>query len=127
MDKNKRKRNLRRRRHKRVRKTVEGSPDRPRLAVFRSNKHIYCQVIDDWNGHTLTSASSVCPELSDELEHGGNIEAAKRVGEVIGEKCLEQGIDKVVFDRGGYKFHGRVKALALAAREKFEEAGAEGF
>ena len=126
MDKNKRKRKLRIRRHRRVRTTVEGSPDRPRLAVFRSNKHIYCQVIDDWKGHTLLSASSLCPDL-DELEHGGNIEAAKRVGEVIGEKCLEQGIDRVVFDRGGYKFHGRVKALAMAARKKFEEAGAEGF
>lgn len=110
-----------------MRKTVEGSPDRPRLAVFRSNKHIYCQVIDDWNGNTLVSASSLCEELDEELDHGGDIEAAKRVGEVIGEKCLEEGIEKVVFDRGGYKFHGRVRALAMAAREKFEEAGAEGF
>ena len=121
------KKEQRKRRHRRVRKKLEGTEDRPRLCVFRSNRHIYCQVIDDWKGHTLTSASSLSPELEDELEHGGNVEAARKVGELIGQKCLEAGIEKVVFDRAGYKYHGRVKALAEAAREQFEEAGAEGF
>jgi len=121
------KKQQRKRRHRRVRKKLEGTEDRPRLCVFRSNRHIYCQVIDDWKGHTLTSASSLSPELQDELEHGGNIEAARKVGELIGQKCLEEGIEKVVFDRAGYKYHGRVQALAEAAREQFEEAGAEGF
>lgn len=127
MDKNKRKKQLRKRRHKHVRKRVEGTPDRPRLTVFRSNRHIYCQVIDDWNARTLATASSLGSELQDELDHGGNVEAARKVGEVIGEKCVENGIEKVVFDRSGYAFHGRVEALARAAREKFEEAGAKGF
>jgi large subunit ribosomal protein L18 len=95
--------------------------------VFRSNRHIYCQVIDDWAGETLASASSLKGEPGEELEHGGNIEAAERVGEEIGEKCLQKGITQVVFDRAGYKYHGRVKAVAEAARAKFEEAGAEGF
>ncbi len=121
------KKEQRKRRHRRVRKKLEGTEDRPRLCVFRSNRHIYCQVIDDWKGHTLTSASSLSPELQDELEHGGNVEAARKVGELIARKCLEEGIEQVVFDRAGYKYHGRVKALAEAAREQFEEAGAEGF
>jgi len=110
-----------------VRHRVEGSSERPRLCVFRSNKHIYCQVIDDGSGRTLVSASSVSPELRDAMQHGGNVEGAGKVGELIGRKCLESGIGKVVFDRGGYKFHGRVKVLAEAAREQFRGAGAEGF
>ena len=127
MGKKNRKQDLRQRRHRRVRKGIEGIPERPRLCVFRSNRNIYCQVIDDLKGHTLASASSLSDELNDELKHGGNQEAAARMGEIIGERCIQKGITKVVFDRGGYKFHGRVKALAEAARKKFQEAGAEGF
>ncbi len=117
----------RKRRHRHVRRKVEGTPERPRLCVFRSNKHIYAQVIDDWAQHTLLSCSTLSPELSEEAKHGGNVEAAARVGDLIGKKCVEKGIKAVVFDRGGYRFHGRVKALAEAARGKFKEAGAEGF
>lgn len=109
----------RERRHKRVRKRVFGTPERPRLNVFRSVKHIYAQIIDDTQGHTLVSASSLDKEikaLRDGKNHGGDIEAARLVGELIGRRALEKGITKVVFDRGGYKYHGRVKALADAAR-----------
>ena len=101
------------RRHKRVRRVVSGTPDCPRLNVFRSNAHIYAQVIDDTKGTTLCSASSL--ELK--LENGGNIEAAKKVGEAVAKKCLEAGIEAVRVDRGGYGYHGRVQALAEAARE----------
>jgi large subunit ribosomal protein L18 len=127
MDKNKRKRQLRHRRHRRVRKKVEGTAERPRMCVYRSNKHIYVQVIDDWEGHTLAAASSLSPELRDELEHGGDVDSARSVGQLIGQKCLDKGITQVAFDRGGYRYHGRVKALAEAAREQFKEAGAPGF
>lgn len=122
-----RKHELRKRRHSRVRKGLEGTAQRPRLCVFRSNRNIYCQVVDDLAGHTLTSASTLSAELHDELKQGGNREAAARVGEILAQKCIEKGIGEVVFDRGGYKFHGRVKALAEATRKKFEEAGARGF
>ena len=101
------------RRHKRVRRVVSGTPDCPRLNVFRSNAHIYAHDIDDTKGTTLCSASSL--ELK--LENGGNIEAAKKVGEAVAKKCLEAGIEAVRFDRGGYVYHGRVQALADAARE----------
>ena len=101
------------RRHKRVRRVVNGTPDCPRLNVFRSNANIYAQVIDDTTGRTLVSASSL--ELK--LENGGNIEAAKKVGEAIAKKCLENNIESIRFDRGGYVYHGRVQALAEAARE----------
>lgn len=101
------------RRHKRVRRVVSGTPDCPRLNVFRSNAHIYAQVIDDTKGTTLVAASSL--ELK--LENGGNVEAAKKVGEAVAKKCLEAGIEAVRFDRGGYVYHGRVQALADAARE----------
>jgi len=101
------------RRHKRVRRIVNGTPDCPRLNVFRSNAHIHAQVIDDTKGNTLCSTSSL--ELK--LENGGNIEAAKKVGEAIANKCKEANIESVRFDRGGYVYHGRVKALADAARE----------
>ena len=101
------------RRHKRVRRVVSGTPDCPRLNVFRSNAHIYAQVIDDTKWTTLCSAISL--ELK--LENGGNIEAAKKVGEAVAKKCLEAGIEAVRFDRGGYVYHGRVQALADAARE----------
>jgi large subunit ribosomal protein L18 len=105
-------------RHLRVRKTVHGTPERPRLNVFRSNQNIYAQVIDDTVGHTLVSASTLDPEVKARLEgNGGNIAAAKIVGEVVAKRALAKGITKVVFDRGGYLYHGRVAALADAARE----------
>lgn len=103
----------RQRRHARVRTKVSGTPECPRLNVFRSNKHIHVQVIDDVNGTTLAACSSV--ELK--LANGGNIEAAKEVGATIAKRCAEKGITNVVFDRGGYVYHGRVQALAEAARE----------
>lgn len=101
------------RRHKRVRRVVSGTPDCPRLNVYRSNTNIYAQVIDDTEGKTLCAASS----LDLKLENGGNVEAAKKVGEAIAEKCKSMNIESVRFDRGGYVYHGRVKALADAARE----------
>ncbi|BBG93732.1 unnamed protein product [Prunus armeniaca] len=106
-------------RHIRIRKKVEGTPERPRLAVFRSNKHIYAQVIDDTKMHTLASASTMQKPVSEEFDYtaGPTIEVAKKVGEVIAKSCLEKGITKVAFDRGGYPYHGRVEALADAARE----------
>ncbi len=127
MKKSKRKRALRQRRHRHVRKHVEGTPDRPRLCVFRSSKHIYAQVIDDWGQRTLVSCSSLSPEARERVESGGNCEGAAVVGELIGQKCLENGIEALVFDRGGYRYHGRVKALAEAARAQFKKANAEGF
>lgn len=107
-------------RHVRIRKKVEGTPERPRLAVFRSNKHLYCQVIDDTKMHTLASASTMQKPLSEELDltSGPTIEAARKVGETIAKACLEKGINKVAFDRGGFKYHGRIKALADSAREQ---------
>lgn len=104
---------LRLRRHQRVRNTVSGTPDCPRLNVFRSNANIYAQVIDDTTGKTLVSSSSLVLKL----ENGGNIEAAKAVGKDVAEKCLAVNIESVCFDRGGYVYHGRVQALADAARE----------
>ncbi|MEE0108898.1 MAG: 50S ribosomal protein L18 [Merdibacter sp.] len=101
------------RRHVRVRRKISGTPECPRLNVFRSNAHIHVQIIDDVNGNTLVSASSV--ELK--LENGGNIEAAKAVGKAVAERALEKNITNVVFDRGGYIYTGRVKAVAEAARE----------
>ncbi len=124
---NKRKDRMRKRRHRRVRKRVEGTPQRPRLCVFRSNKHIYAQVVDDYGGQTLLSCSTLSPALRDAPEGGGTVAAAARVGELVGKQCLEQGIQAVVFDRGGYRYHGRVKALAEAVRAQFDEAGATGF
>lgn len=105
------------RRHKRVRKDVVGTPERPRLCVFRSHAHIYVQIIDDTIGHTLVSASSVEPEIRAKAGYGGNIAAAKEVGGVVAERAIEKGISEVVFDRGGNLYHGRVAALADAARE----------
>ena len=104
---------LREIRHKRVRKNLSGTKEVPRLNVFRSNSEIYAQVIDDTVGKTLVSSSS----RSLKLQNGGNVEAAKLVGKDIAEKCLNAKIKKVVFDRGGYLYHGRVSALADAARE----------
>ena len=101
-------------RHARVRKTVSGTSETPRLNVFRSNNNIFAQIIDDTKGVTLASASSIDKDLK--LENGGNIEAAVKVGELIAKRAKNAKIKKVVFDRGGYLYHGRVKALAEAAR-----------
>ena len=100
----------------RVRGRVQGTVERPRLNVFRSPKHIYVQAIVDTTGKTLVSASTLSPELRGTLRYPGNVDAAKKVGELIAKKCLEKGIQKVVFDRNGYLYHGRIKALAEAAR-----------
>lgn len=102
-------------RHLRIRKNLSGTPERPRLSVYRSNSHIYAQIIDDVNQVTLVAASSM--EKGNKLENGSNIEAAKAVGTIIAKKALEKNITTVVYDRGGYLYHGRVKALAEAARE----------
>jgi len=104
------------RRRKRIRSRIQGTPERPRLNVFRSLKHIYAQAVVDTTGRTLVSASTLSPEIRGTLKYAGNVEAAKKVGELIAKKCLEKGIPKVVFDRSGYLYHGRIKALADAAR-----------
>ena len=106
-----------RRRHQRVRLKVNGTSDCPRIAVYRSTKHIYAQIIDDVKGVTLVSASSVDKELKEKLSHGGNIESAKAVGELLAKRATAAGIKDCVFDRGGFLYHGRVAALADAARE----------
>ncbi|HEY4600450.1 MAG TPA: 50S ribosomal protein L18 [Cerasibacillus sp.] len=105
----------RKRRHARVRRTLQGTTEQPRLNVFRSNKHIYAQLIDDTEGKTLAEASTVDKELS--LDSTSSVEAAEKVGELIAKRAQEKGYTSVVFDRGGYLFHGRVKALADAARK----------
>jgi len=107
----------RKRRHLRVRKKVYGTAERPRLNVYRSEKHIYAQIINDDLGVTLVAASSLDKELKGKLACGSNKEAARVVGELVAKRALEKGIKKVVFDRGGYIYHGRVKELAEAARE----------
>ena len=107
----------RRRRHRRIRRRVVGTSERPRLNVFRSHKHIYAQVIDDSIGHTLAAASTVDVELQGKLDDKTKVEQAKEVGKLVAERAVEAGIKEVVFDRGGYKYHGRVEALADAARE----------
>jgi large subunit ribosomal protein L18 len=104
------------RRKKRVRSRVRGTEERPRLNVFRSLRHIYAQAVVDTTGKTLVSVSTLSSELRGSLPHSGNVAAAKEVGKLIAQKCLEKGIQKVVFDRSGYLYHGRIKALAEAAR-----------
>lgn len=104
-------------RHMRARKKIHGTAERPRLNVFRSEKHIYAQIINDDLGSTMVAASSLDKELADKISNGSNKEAAKLVGELVGKKAIEAGIAKVVFDRGGYIYHGRVKELAEAARQ----------
>ncbi|GIW40101.1 MAG: 50S ribosomal protein L18 [Candidatus Binatia bacterium] len=106
----------RRRRQRRVRKRIRGTDERPRLCVFRSNRHIYAQVISDERGVTLAAASSLSPELRGEIR-GLTRETAAKVGALVAKRCLEKGIEKVVFDRNGFRYHGRVQALADAARE----------
>ena len=103
--------------HLRVRTRVTGTPERPRLCVYRSNGHIYAQVVDDRSGRTLAAASSLDKESRKDLKSGSNVEAAKVIGKSIAERARAAGIEQVVFDRGGYMYHGRVQALAAAARE----------
>ncbi|MCX7846161.1 MAG: 50S ribosomal protein L18 [Dictyoglomaceae bacterium] len=103
-------------RHSRIRKKVFGTPERPRLSVYKSLRYIYAQIIDDTKGHTLASASSLEKELKLQLKSTDNIEAARLVGKTIAKRALEKGIKKVVFDRGGFLYHGRIKALADSAR-----------
>jgi large subunit ribosomal protein L18 len=105
---------VRRRIHTRIRKRLAGTPERPRLAVFRSLSHIYAQVIDDKKGVTIVAASSAQKDIS---ANGGNVAGAKAIGKLVAERALAQGIKQVVFDRGGFLYHGRIKALADAARE----------
>jgi large subunit ribosomal protein L18 len=107
----------RRRIHRRVRVKVSGTAERPRLCVYRSLTHLYAQVIDDTAGRTLVAASSVDKETRKQIHGGGNVAAAKIVGQAVAERSRAKGITQVVFDRGGYRYHGRVKALAEAARE----------
>jgi len=104
------------RRQRRVRNRLFGTPERPRLAVFRSSKHIYAQVINDKTATTLVSASTMDPEIKGQLAYGGNKAAAEVVGRVVAERARKAGIDKICFDRRSYKYHGRVEALAQAAR-----------
>ena len=104
-------------RHKRVRSKISGTTQRPRLCVFRSANNIYAQIIDDTNRVTLVSASSLEAEIKNAVNHTGNKEAAKLVGEMIAKKAVEKGITEVVFDRGGYLYHGRIQVLAEGARE----------
>lgn len=110
--------NARKKRHLRVRKKVKGTPDRPRLNVYRSLRHIYAQLIDDVNGQTLVFASTLELETKDQAAVCGNKDAARQVGEMLGERALQKGVEKVVFDRGGYLYHGRVRALAEGARSQ---------
>ncbi|MFB5663007.1 50S ribosomal protein L18 [Alteribacillus sp. HJP-4] len=105
----------RKKRHKSIRQKIKGTSERPRLNVFRSSKHIYAQLIDDVKGETIVAASTMDKELN--AENGGNKEAAKQVGELIAKRASDKGVDNVVFDRGGFIYHGRVEALAEAARE----------
>ena len=104
-------------RHARVRAKVKGISSKPRLCVFRSLNHIYAQVIDDSQGHTLTSASTLDPEIKDEIAGKAKTDKSELVGSLIAKRALSSGVNQVVFDRGGYKYHGRVKALAEAARQ----------
>ena len=106
-----------RRVHRRIRTKIEGCAERPRLAVYKSGKHIYAQLIDDVNHVTIASASSLDKDLKDQVKNGANIEAAKLVGSTVAKKAKEKGIECVVFDRGGFLYHGRIAALADAARE----------
>ena len=108
---------LRKARHLKARKKIFGTKERPRLNVYRSLRHVYAQIINDETGVTLASASTNDKELSAAIEYGGNVEAAKKVGAAIAKRALDKGIKQVVFDRGGYIYHGRVAAVAAAARE----------
>lgn len=117
MDRIKEKLRKRTRRHLRVRRKVYGTKERPRLSVYRSLKHIYCQIINDFEGKTLAAVSTQSRDIKPQIEYGGNVKAAEIVGKKIAEEALSLGISKVVFDKGGYKYHGRIKALAESARK----------
>lgn len=106
----------RKRKHRRVRKKVFGWPNRPRLFVYKSLRHIYAQLIDDFSNRTITGVSSLTPQIREDFDRG-NKEAAQEVGRLLAEKALERGIERVVFDRGGYPYHGRVEAVAEGARD----------
>ena len=110
-------RQARSKRQARVRRNIRGTQERPRLSVFRSSKHIYAQIIEDVTGQTLAAASTVSKDIAKDLKNSGNVEAAKAVGEAIAKIALDKNIKQVVFDRNGFLYHGRVKALADAARE----------
>ncbi|MEP9412301.1 MAG: 50S ribosomal protein L18 [Candidatus Brocadia sp.] len=105
------------RRHLRIRRKVIGTGERPRLSVCRTLKHIYCQIINDIEGRTLAAASTQSPDIRSQIKYGGNVKAAEIVGKKIAEEAKNKGITKVVFDKGGYKYHGRIKALAESARK----------
>jgi len=107
----------RKKRHNRLRNSISGTPDKPRLAVFRSNKHIYAQLIDDVAGHTLASASTMEKSIASTLKSTSDKEAAAAIGTAVAKRAMEKGVTHVVFDRGGYLYHGKVKALADSARE----------
>ena len=107
----------RKERHKRVRKKVKGTEERPRLAVFKSSSHIYAQLIDDQKAFTITSASTLDTSFKQKMSSTGNVPAAKLVGQILAERAREKGIEKVIFDRGGFIYHGRIKALAESCRE----------
>ena len=107
----------RRRIHKRIRRRISGSSNRPRLCVYRSSKYMYAQIVDDTKGTTLAAASTADKDIRGDLKQGGNIQASKLVGKAIAERAKAKGIETVVFDRGGYLYHGRIKAVAEAARE----------
>lgn len=109
------KRRLRRRKH--IRKSIFGTAERPRLSVYRSNSNIYAQIIDDEQGKTLCSASTTSKEVADAINYGGNCGAAEQVGTLLAQRAVMHGIKQIAFDRGGYRYHGRVKALAEAARK----------
>lgn len=113
----KQKREARERRHLRVRKKVSGTPDCPRLNVYRSNKHVFAQIIDDVKGHTLVSASTTEEDVKARMADKTKTEQAEEIGKLVAKRALDAGVKQVVFDRGGYQYHGRVKALADAARE----------
>ena len=108
---------VREKKHRRMRNRISGTAQAPRLAVFRSNNHMYAQIIDDTVGHTLVSASTLQAEVKEGLEHTNDVAAATKLGTVIGKRAIEAGIKEVVFDRGGFIYHGKIKALADAARE----------
>lgn len=108
---------IRAKKHLKIRNKLFGTAERPRLSVFRSDKHIYAQIIDDTKGNTLVSASTMDKDITTKLEKTNNIEAAKVVGELIARRAIDKGLNEVVFDRGGFVYHGKVKALADAARE----------
>ena len=108
---------VRQKKHKRMRNHISGTAERPRLAVFRSNEHMYAQIIDDEAGHTIVSASTVQKDVKAELEKTNDVAAAAYLGTVIGKKAVDAGIKEVIFDRGGFIYHGKIKALADAARE----------